>query len=327
MNISRLKFIIFLVLAFAIGFIISLISSKTASPQGDLPIKEIRAEGYKFISPLLRVDIPESNGDKNTITLKNKIESYISANNNLADNISVYFRNPSHYRRFTINQNEKYDPASVIKIVVMMAYFKQASFDPQLLNRKIIFDSKENSTSYNFPPKKDIVSGEAYTIDDLISYMIIGSSNEAKNLLVKSDQLSLINNVLEDLQLQPLKYQETQDFMDVYTYASFFRTLYNATYLSDEMSEKALSLLSETDFKDGLAAGLPKGIVIANKFGERNNLDDGVKQLHDCGIVYHPDNHYILCVMTRGSSFEDLEKILKNISAITYNEVKSWKGK
>jgi beta-lactamase class A len=327
MNISKLKFIIFLILAFTIGSIISLVFNKTTSPQGALPIKEIRAEGYKFISPLLRVDIPESNGDKNTITLKNKIENYISANNNLADNVSVYFRNPSHYRRFTINQNEKYDPASVIKIVVMMAYFRQASLDPQLLSRKIIFDSKENSTSYNFPPKKDIVPGETYTINDLISYMIIDSSNDAKNLLVKSDELSLINNVLEDLQLQPLKYQETEGFMDVYTYASFFRTLYNATYLSDEMSEKALSLLSKTDFKDGLAAGLPKDIVIADKFGERNNLDDGVKQLHDCGIIYYPDNHYLLCIMTRGSSFGDLEKILKNISSITYNEVKSWKGK
>jgi hypothetical protein len=87
------------------------------------------------------------------------------------------------------------------------------------------------------------------------------------------------------------------------------------------MSEKALSLLNKSDLKNGLAAGLPNNIIIADKFGERNNLDDGVKQLHDCGIIYYPDNLYYLCVMTKGSSFEDLEKILKNISAITYNEV------
>jgi beta-lactamase class A len=323
---SKIKFILLLVFVFILGLISFQIKTNFTSSQSNLNIHEIREKGYKFIDPLLRVDIPESNGDKKTVALKTKIEKYLFENGNLATNVSVYFRNPSHYRRFTISQEEKYAPASILKVITMIAYLKRADLNPELLNKKITFDSKINSKGYNFFPKKDIIPGETYTVDALISYMIIYSSNDAQNLLTKNDNLSLINDVLDDLQLEPINANETENIMDVYTYASFFRTLYNATYLSKNMSEKALALLSQSDFKDGLVAGLSKDIIISHKFGERNNLNDGVKQLHDCGIIYYPNNTYLLCVMTRGSSFDDLEKILKNISTITYKEVENWKG-
>lgn len=49
----------------------------------------------------------------------------------------------------------------------------------------------------------------------------------------------------------------------------------------------------------------------------------GVVELHDCGIIYYPNNPYVLCVMTRGDSMEELKKIISTISLMTYKEVDS----
>src|SRR6185437_13516132 len=94
------------------------------------------------------------------------------------------------------------------------------------------------------------------------------------------------------------------------------------TYLSPEMSEKALKLLSQTTFTSGIVAGVPKNIPVAHKFGERAYDTDATKELHDCGIVYFPNHPYMLCIMTKGTDFGSLATVLKTISQKTYDEVK-----
>lgn len=90
--------------------------------------------------------------------------------------------------------------------------------------------------------------------------------------------------------------------LSVKEYASFFRILYNASYLTRENSEMALKLLSESKFRGGLAGKIPSDIVIAHKFGEREMIDENgssINQLHDCGIVYYTPYPYLICIMTR----------------------------
>ncbi len=90
------------------------------------------------------------------------------------------------------------------------------------------------------------------------------------------------------------------------------------------MSAKALTYLVNSEFKEGIAGGVPSEIKVAHKFGERT-LSADLKHLHDCGIVYYPDNPYILCVMTRGNNYQELSNIIKTISKMTYDEVESRK--
>lgn len=64
---------------------------------------------------------------------------------------------------------------------------------------------------------------------------------------------------------------------------------------------------------------MPKDVEIAHKFGQRDVDGVGLKQLHDCGIVYHPDGPYLLCVMTRGFDYDILSNVIGEISKRTYN--------
>ena len=106
----------------------------------------------------------------------------------------------------------------------------------------------------------------------------------------------------------------------ILSYSNLFTILYNGYYLSNEMSQLSLELLSESTYKDGLVAGVPAGTRVAHKFGFYNP-PTGESQLHDCGIVYHPRTPYVLCVMTSGPNIESEEAAISAISHLVYTSV------
>lgn len=87
------------------------------------------------------------------------------------------------------------------------------------------------------------------------------------------------------------------------------------------MSEKALQILSTTNFNVDLQAKLPKEVVVSHKFGERGYIDINLKQLHDCGIVYAQGNPYLLCKMTKDDNFAVLSSVIADVSEIVYKSV------
>jgi beta-lactamase class A len=138
-------------------------------------------------------------------------------------------------------------------------------------------------------------------------------------LLVENLPLPIQDKVFTDLGITVPGVRGTEDYMSVSDYAAFFRILYNASYLSKDDSQKALDLLTKVDFADGLRAGVPKDVPVANKFGERQIGTS--QQLHDCGIVYFKDHPYLLCIMSRGSDFNKLASSIKDVSRLVYGEV------
>ena len=63
------------------------------------------------------------------------------------------------------------------------------------------------------------------------------------------------------------KEKEGAEYFTAKNYSKVFFALLNATYLNKENSEKALELLSNTDFTQGIVAGVPNNIKVAHKFG------------------------------------------------------------
>jgi beta-lactamase class A len=183
--------------------------------------------------------------------------------------------------------------------------------------------SFDDSKAQYFKPQKLIQAGHSYTIDELLTYAIAYSDNNAERLLDQSFEPSTLNNIFLNLGIQIPA--QPQDFMTTETYAEFLRLLYNSTYLSPEMSDKALGLMAQPDFPQGLEAGIPQSVQVAQKFGERQVLTPNgmllYRELHDCGIVYAQNDPYVLCVMTRGQDFNVLASIIANVSKISYDYV------
>lgn len=279
---------------------------------------------YKFTSPLLDCNYEGGPFAIKADSMKEKIEKIINENinNGKVKHVSVYFRDLNNGPTIGIAEKEMFTPASLLKVPLMMAYLKKAENNPAILKKKIVYaleQQEENDIIQNIAPKETLKIGEKYEVEELIKRMIVYSDNEAANLLLDVAANDFLANVYLDLGIEAPTLEKMENFMTVKEYASFFRILYNSSYLNRTMSEKALGFLSEIRYKGGLRAGIPDDVMLAHKFGER--VFENIHQLHDCGIVYHDVSPYILCLMSRGDNFGNLDDVIKDISKNVYNEV------
>ena len=326
--------IILWILIFAVGLTIGWFIPKKATTS----FKLVRSSdpSYKFTDPTLFLETSEDTLDPKYKSLKEDINTYINTavSNKKASLVSVYVRNLNSSNWIGINADKKFSPASMLKVATLMYVLEQAETDPSFLSRNVTIENSPEATGTQdfYPPKDPIQVGNTYSVQDLISHMIIESDNVAALALQKMVGPYEIEKLYKELQI-PLPTDEN-DSITAQQYSHFFRVLYGGTYLDHYVSEQALDLLSRTSFTDGLVSGVPSGTLVSHKFGERtikNENSDGTSttlvstetELHDCGIVYYPKNPYLICVMTKGSDFPTLASVIKDISKIVWNKASS----
>lgn len=288
---------------------------------------QLRQGGYYFINPLLDCELGEEFlGGLEIHSFKDKIEKLIKVTTSKysVTHVSVYFRDLNNGPWFVINEQTAFSPASLLKVPLMVAWFKLAESDPKVLSRKITYGKNEPNLNIflNVKPSQSLSPGGSYTVDELIYRMIVYSDNNANDLLFKNIDNQALLRTYRELGVEAPVEGVPEEFMGIHEYAAIFRILFNASYLSREMSEKALFILSQSEFKAGIVAGVPPGIPVAHKFGERTLPKAvNVKSLHDCGIVYYPTSAYLLCVMTNGADFQVLDDVIREISSAVFQEV------
>lgn len=290
----------------------------------------LRLSGYTFISPLLTCDYTLSGNSPQLSKLQESIQKTITSHQDTGDitKASVYFRDLQSGIEFGINNGEKFFPASLKKLPLMMQYYREAESNPSLLTTpKVLEGTQDFNAGTVIPPSQAPQYGTSYTSQQLIDYMIKYSDNISFEVLFRSLGEQTFNKIYQQMQLHyPDAYLSTSDYATPYQFSLFFRTLYSATYLSDADSERALALLTQTDFNDGLVAGVPSTVKVAHKFGvSAVPQTDGTTQgeLHDCGIIYDNKHPYLLCVMTKSlaTDIKKVEQTISDISAVAYKGV------
>ena len=211
----------------------------------------------------------------------------------------------------------------------MVAYLKDADADQSVLDRQLVYTSAiQAAETIPYEAPSTLVAGTSYSVDSLIRSMIVDSDNGAMGTLLANIPSTEIDQVFNDLNIPGPTGDGSSYEISAKDYSFFFRVLYNSTYLSRTNSEKALSLLSQATFKDGLVAGMPAGTTVAHKFGEHvigTSTTISSVELHDCGIVYVPNGPYLLCVMTKGPSLGGLQNTIASISKLVYADVSNTK--
>lgn len=280
-----------------------------------LPIRE-NSSVYHFTNPLLLINITSKNAFTNR-SIEKSLQNYVRKINPAdASRVSVYFHDLNSGKWTGVNEDEVYAPASMLKVVILLAYLK----NPALLIERVEYNKNLALPQYYKPSR--VLSNGYHTVRELIIAMVVDSDNAAMFALIAKHREAVLD-VYASLRL-PDPSVGPDDFMSAKSYSAVFRTLYNSTYLRREYSEQALELLTHTSFTKGLVAGVGTSTVIAHKFGEHTAYDQSGnvrRELHDCGIVYYPEKPYFLCVMTEGNDFGKLEKIIADLSRIAYENV------
>lgn len=285
-------------------------------------------EDFTYIRPSITETAPEARKIRELKPFRYKVDALIQSKleEEEVSSVSIYFRDLDNGNWFGIRENEKFSPEIQLKLPILIAYFKWAETNPLVLRKKIFY----RGVGGPFEPRylrspKPLEPGKDYTVNELLLRMTAYGDDSAYALLLASLPPKHLQKVAKDLYVN---YDPggKEDSLTLNAYASYFRVLFNASYLNEEMSEKALRYLARSVFRDGMAAGVPPEISVASKAGERV-LDSPeaaeVLQLHEFGIIYHPERPFLLGITVRGGDFEDLARVIRDITSLVYEEVDS----
>lgn len=234
----------------------------------------------------------------------------------LQNAITLYFEFLPTGANISVNQDLYAYPASLLKVPTAIAVMRKIEkgewrFD----NRLVLF---EQDVDPDFGNRYKSAIGTTFTIDELLSAILVESDNTANRMLVRNLSIEEIAEAFDALGLNELL--DTNRKMSAKEYSRIFRTLYYSSFLTPDHSEKLLALLSESQFDGYLTAGLPAGTMFAHKIGE----DDLSGTYLDSGIVYVPERPYLLTIAVSGKSEAEAHEIMKEVSRMTYAYVATY---
>lgn len=243
---------------------------------------------------------------------------------------AVMFRDLETGRGFTIQPQLRFNPASLLKLPMAMGWMRLATFHSEALDNqltaKTVAPARESDgeliTLHN-PQLADapvrLEVGKSYSVLELLGRSIIESDNDAAKLIGEELPGKFVQHVFDRFDL-PVVTGDDRRTGGVQSFGRMFISLFNATYNTPEASEHLLRSLSRTRMKSALVAGVPKGTVVAHKFGVDYDSARGGSgnELHDCGIIYRPGGPYMLCVMARGAGNQMIAEFIASISTATW---------
>jgi len=274
--------------------------------------------GFQFIKPLQFVDAVCEKTDY--LELKTQLTNTIDSlkETGAIQTASLYLREFEEGGWISIYPENHYHPGSLLKLGALFNILKIAEKDSTIFRKKLIFQKTSEKIPTQTYSNKTLVEGESYNVATLLEYMIAYSDNYATSLLHSLMNFNQYLQTFSQLNLPEPNGSDPNYSVTAANFSNFFKVLYNGTFLSPAMSEKAIEILMMCDFDQGMKAGLPPGTKIAHKFGEWGNRE-GNHELHEMGIIYLGSKPYLLTIMTSGKEVEKLKPTLSILTRQTHH--------
>ncbi|PKD17131.1 serine hydrolase [Salegentibacter salinarum] len=238
-----------------------------------------------------------------------------------------------------INHHEDFHAASTMKTPVMIEVFKQASEEKFSLQDSLLikneFKSIVDGSSYSMELGRDsgehlyVQIGQKRSIEDLVTDMIIYSSNLATNIVIELVDAKNVNKTMRNLGalninvlrgVEDMKAYEAglSNSTTAYDLMLIFEALANGNVVNPEADKKMLEILRQQKHNDLIPHLLPEDLNIANKTGWITGVH------HDSALIELPDGtKYILVLLSKNMKDMDAgTKMLTEVSKMIYDHVK-----
>ena len=278
--------------------------------------RDLGNTNYQLLSP----DIAWLSVDNFLVKQKHMTTSYQDMKSNInlilqnaQGHYAFYFEDLTTGAWLGINEKEEFMPLSLLKVPTMIATLKEVEDGNLSLDQYVVLDEQDIDNRSGSLWMKG--PGYALTVKDLLMRLIQDSDNTA--------ELTLVNHVISDGVLlestSAIGFSQSGNVTMVTPkeYANMLRGLYFSNYLRRPFSELALTIMLETDFNSQIPAGIPSTVKVAHKVG----FYTWEGYYHDCGIIYAPDKPYILCIMSKGSTAEEADRVMSQLSKLVYERV------
>jgi beta-lactamase class A len=276
---------------------------------------------FSYINPIIGAGI-----DKHFIINFKPLKTQIqSIQKKYSAKTYVYFMYLNNAAWVGINERDDFTAASTIKVPIAMAIMK--AVEDKKLKLSDSYPLAELDLDKGFGDLYKVGADQEFTVEELMSIMLKQSDNTAMKAIIEVfDRVGIVDplaNVYEFLGwdfVQKLpEFGELPDYskINLKTLSNLFLALYDAKYISVKDSSKILEYLTDTPFVDRIVAGVPSGVMVSHKIGTASSDNT----FSDCGIVYVPNRHYILCLGSGGVNEKTAGNFMAEVSKAVYEYV------
>ncbi len=260
---------------------------------------------------------------------------------NFNGNYAIY-ANDYKGNKISINENEKFNAASCIKIFILVELFRQVYLNEKSLDEKLKYEK------HNFVNGSGILQyltqGLELSVKDIATLMMIISDNVATNVMIDYLGIDHINKTIKDLGCLDTelycKFESCEDkvfsITTVKDYSHIYEIINEEKLWNKSISKEIINILKNQKYHEMVGDGIPKIYTktnnnilyyIASKSGKYKSVRN------DGGIVSTKYGNYILTIFIKDFldqnylNDEDIYKYGKNISNILFNRYIALKGK
>lgn len=230
-----------------------------------------------------------------------------------SDNVSIYFEFLNTGANIQINNEVRFYPASLVKVPSALVAMKKIEKGQWAMDSRLVLFEQDRDSRYGTLYKQPV--GTSFSIEELLRALLVESDNTAHKMIMRNLSDDELQELQDAIGLNDL-FNERQE-VSAKEYSRLFRALYNSSFLKRAGSQKLLDWLSQTNFTQNLASGLPKDTKFSHKIGE----DDVDRNYLDAGIVYLPNRPYLLTVMVKQHDQAKAEDIMKRASQAAYDYI------
>ena len=200
---------------------------------------------------------------------------------------------------FSLNSKHPFNPASVIKIPVMIEAFHQRA------QGKIKFtDELTLEQRHKIPGCGNIQffqNGSSFSIERLVDLMITDSDNTATFMLIEKLGKHKINSYMRRIGLRKTiikdpsmlnKMANQHNTSSPEDMLKIMDKMYRGKLVSKKDSEEMLNIMKRQQHKWGIARFLPASTIIANKTGSVDFVRN------DVGIIWKNNKPYIITIFS-----------------------------
>jgi len=238
------------------------------------------------------------------------------------EDISMLVKNLSS-NEILLNYNEEkiYPSASIIKIPIMIEALSKAD-DSQipLLSKIKIKDS--DKVDFSIITEQNLAQ---CTFLELITWMIIDSDNTATNVLIDLLGMDKINERINSLGMKSTELQrKMMDFeaikegennsTSLKDMSVAMEGLYRGKIINKEVSKRAIDIMKNQRDNSMLKRYITDNVVVANKTGELDNLNN------DVGIFYTKRSDYFIGIFVhKAQNNQKAREIIGKLSKKVYD--------
>lgn len=213
-------------------------------------------------------------------------------------------------QRWSLNAEQRYHPASTIKMPVSLYALEQyragkVRWSDLIQYTPADFESPGGGAFESAP------FGGYYPIENLVGRALRYSNNVAVNMLGRHFGWQNIRDWSRTIGGELYREPDGSPQVTPLSELGWWLHLHRLSQEDPESAELLLQPLREVAYDGRITAGLPKGVPHLHKFGSYNG------NYHDGGIIY-AGKPYVLIVMTHGATVDQADTAIARLSAAVY---------